>query len=199
MPEIDYTFTAEIDALEVRTVADRHVLEGICVPYGAVTTKAGPVPEQFAAGAFAELVASRAPVKLTDYNHSRTRISVGRSASFEERAAGLWGRFQINRTPEGESAFQNLSEGVYGGLSIGFLPVREEQRGGVRTITQARLHHVSLVEEPAYDDAVLLSLRGQSADPIEPWRWIYEPVQRTSIDIEPRKSFTEIMAGIQRR
>src|SRR5258708_5028241 len=143
-----------LDSVELRAdEAGRHYIEGICVPYGRPTDKAGTLPEMFERGAFADLLASKARVKLTDYNHSMQRVPVGYSNAFEERSNGLWARFRLNRTPEGESARANAADGVYGGLSIGFISRTEERRGGVRVITAARLDHVSLVEEPAYNDA----------------------------------------------
>lgn len=145
--------------MEIRAEGDRHFIEGICVPYGKVTDKA-PRPEMFERGAFRDLLASATKkIKLTDYNHSRQRVPVGYSAAFQDRSDGLWARFRLNNTPEGESARLNALDGVYQGLSVGFQARREEMRGGVRTVTDAWLDHVSLVEEPAYDDARILDVR----------------------------------------
>jgi HK97 family phage prohead protease len=107
----------------------------------------------------------------------------------EERAAGLWSRFRFNKTPEGESAFANMAENVYGGLSIGFRSKVEEMRNGVRTILSAHLDHVSLVETPAYADAVVLDVRS-AGDPLAEWRWILEP--RRPIDFSEPPSITEL-------
>jgi HK97 family phage prohead protease len=185
-----------LDAVEIRADdAGRHYIEGICVPYDRPTDRAGAIPEMFARGAFAELLASKARVKLTDYNHSMQRVPVGYSNAFEERSAGLWARFRLNRTPEGESARANAADGVYGGLSIGFIPRAEERRGGVRVITAARLDHVSLVEEPAYDEAEIIDVRSAGADLAE-WRAIFAPLDLT-IDDRPRMSQTLLMAHLR--
>jgi HK97 family phage prohead protease len=184
-----------LDGFELRADdTDRHFIEGICVPYNAVTDKVSGRPEMFAPGAFAELVASKARVKLTDYNHSMVRVPVGYSATFEERSAGLWGRFRLNRTPEGESARANAEEGVYKGLSVGFWPRQEENRAGVRVVTAARLDHVSLVEEPAYVDAEILAVR--RSDDLAALRAAFAPLDLV-IDSRPRMAQTLLMAHLR--
>ena len=157
------TTYAEPQAFETRSENGAHYIEGICVPYGRITTRVGPVPEVFERGAFTGLLAGSSKVKLTDYNHSRQRVPVGYSELFEDRAAGLWARFKINNTPEGESARANAREGVYQGLSVGFIARQHEMRDGVRHVTSAHLDHVSLVEDPAYLEAEILAVRGRTA------------------------------------
>jgi phage head maturation protease len=45
----------------------------------------------------------------------------------------------------------------------------QEQTGsdGAREIVRARLFHVSLVDEPAYDDAKVLAVRGAVSDDVQ--------------------------------
>src|SRR6478752_4766943 len=105
---METTYT-RLDGLELRADGNSHVLEGICVPYNTPTDRTGPDLEQFASGTFTDLVAAGARVKLTDYNHSMQRVPVGYSTLFEEQAGGLWGRFRLNNTPEGESARANAA------------------------------------------------------------------------------------------
>lgn len=194
------TTYAEPQAFETRAGADgTHYIEGICVPYGRVTTRVGPIPEVFERGAFSELVKSQAKVKLTDYNHSRQRVPVGYSEVFEERAGGLWSRFRVNRTPEGESAVANAREGVYQGLSVGFIAHTHEMREGVRHVTSARLDHVSLVEDPAYLEAEILAVRGA-----QPWReaysWVLDTLPEISgVDSAPPEGFTVAIARFRSR
>lgn len=175
------TTYAEPQAFETRSGADgTRYIEGICVPYGRVTHRVGPVPEVFERGAFAELLEAqpKVKVKLTDYNHSRQRVPVGYSEAFEDRPGGLWSRFRVNNTPEGDSAVANAREGVYQGLSVGFIARKHEMRDGVRHVTSARLDHVSLVEDPAYLEAEILAVRGA-----QPWREAYAWVLDTAPDI----------------
>jgi HK97 family phage prohead protease len=185
---------APLDAMEQRSENDRHYIEGICVPYGKVTTRVGPMPEVFEPGAFSDLVSSGKQIKLTDYNHSPQRVPVGYSELFEERSAGLWSRFRLNRTPEGDSAHRNTTEGVYKGLSVGFHTRAAENRAGVRHVLSARLDHVSLVEDPAYLEAEILAVRGA-----DDWRAAYSWVldtrpARLTIDTSPKEGFTIAIA-----
>lgn len=157
-----------VDSLEARDAgAGVHELEGLCVPYDVPTTKAGPRPEVFRRGAFATAATNAGKVRLTDNNHAgASRRPVGVASDLLEDVrdgrVGLWGRFRFYNTPEGRAAFENVREETYGGLSIGFVPVREEVRDGVRNVLEARLHHVSLVDEPAYDDAQVVAVRAAS-------------------------------------
>lgn len=177
------------DELEVRTTADgSHELEGLCVPFGVTTDKAGPVPEMFVRGAFDDLDAARAKIRLTDENHGGSRRPVGVAKVLEQRAAGLWGRFRFYNTPEGRAAFENVTEETYGGLSIGFVATADRMIDGVRHVTRAMLHHVSLVDRPAYDDAVIVSVRSAADD----YAWLRNPPR--SIDIPEVPELTLLIA-----
>jgi HK97 family phage prohead protease len=186
-----------LEDMEIRTAEDGHYIEGICVPYGRRTDRVA-VPEVFDRGAFRELVTANAKVKLTDYNHSRDRVPVGYSRHFEERTEGLFGRFRLNNTPEGRSAHENSIEGVYGGLSIGFIARADRMQEGVRHVTAARLDHVSLVEVPAYQDAVITALRGVLDAELAEWRALANR-SLPAIDTRDRTSQNLLMASIRRR
>lgn len=151
--------------LELRKTAE-NVLEGVCVPYGVTTMKAGhPRGERFLAGAFAD-VDTRAKIRLTDSHlEGDQRRPVGVGTEFRDAAEGLVGAFRFYNTPEGRGARENVIEGTYGGLSVGFVPI-EERTGedGAREVVKARLFHVSLVDEPAYDDAKILAVRSALPD-----------------------------------
>jgi len=153
--------------LELRKSND-HALEGIAVPYDVTTMKAGyPRGERFLPGAFAEIDAT-AKIRLTDSHlEGDQRRPVGVGTSFRDTPAGLLSAFRFYDTPEGRGARENVIEGTYGGLSVGFVPI-EERIGddGAREIVKARLFHVSLVDEPAYDDARILAVRSAVPDEV---------------------------------
>jgi len=186
-----------LDTMEIRTSEDRHYIEGICVPWGTRTDRV-EVPEVFDRGAFPGLVEDRVRVKLTDYNHSPSRVPVGYSTTFEDRPEGLFGRFRLNNTPEGRSAHENSADGVYGGLSIGFIARAHKMIDGVRHVTHARLDHVSLVEVPAYENAVITALRGVLDAEIADWRAL---ANRTpaAIDTRDRTPQNLLMLNVRRR
>jgi HK97 family phage prohead protease len=150
----------DLGRLELREVDDGHELDGMCVPYGVETRKVGPRPERFAAHAFAGISIAASKIRLVDENHAyRGRRPVGVARAFDDEESGLVGRFRFYDTPEGRSAYENVRAGTYGGLSIGFVATRERFVSGVREIIAAKLHHVSLVDEPAYDDAQIIAVR----------------------------------------
>jgi HK97 family phage prohead protease len=144
-----------VSGLELRAASGSGVgtLEGLCVPYDVPTYQAGPSPEVFRFGALASATADPSRVRLRDNNHDMSGRPVGVATALTERPDGLHGRFRFYDTPQGRSAWQNVQERTYGGLSVGFVSERERTRGGMREVLAARLDHVSLVDEPAYDRA----------------------------------------------
>jgi HK97 family phage prohead protease len=154
--------------LELRASTDGAGLDGLCVPYGSTTLKAGyPKGERFLPGSFADLIATNgaAKIRLTDSHDESGRRPIGVATEFREEEAGLWGRFRFYNTPEGRGGRENVVEQTYGGLSVGFLPVAERVGDdGAREIVRARLFHVSLVDEPAYSDARVLAVRSALPD-----------------------------------
>lgn len=149
--------------LELRRAAGskQHELEGVCVPYGRTSMKTEyPAGERFLPGAFAALTARSAKVRLRDAHAQDERRPVGIATGFSDSDEGLVGRFRFYDTPEGRGAWENVVEETYGGLSVGFYPVRDRKSAdGVREIVEAKLHHVALVDEPAYEEARVLAVR----------------------------------------
>jgi HK97 family phage prohead protease len=149
--------------LELRRAGD-HTLEGLCVPYDRTTMKAGyPHGERFLPGAFADVTtrSGQTRIRLTDSHiEGDARRPVGIATELRDTSSGLFGTFRFYNTPEGRGAWENVTEGTYGGLSVGFVPVTERRAAdGAREIVKARLFHVSLVDEPAYDEAKVLAVR----------------------------------------
>lgn len=158
-------------ALEVRAVETdaegRHTLEALCVPYGrptyAVALK-GYRGEVFARGAFTGLLESPTAwpkVRLTDSHvEGDRRRPIAKATEFRDTDEGLVGRWQFFDTPEGRGGWENVREQTYGGVSVGFIATDETRTGdGLREVRGARLHHVSLVDEPAYREAKVLAVR----------------------------------------
>ena len=151
--------------LELRSKGDDHVLEGLCVPYDRVTLKAGyPRGERFAPGAFKGSAQPGVKVRLIDEDHAAAhgaaRRPVGVATELRDDREGLWGTFRFYDTPEGRGAWENVREETYGGLSIGFQAVKDRRdSAGVREVIEARLHHVSLVDDPAYEQAKIVAVR----------------------------------------
>jgi HK97 family phage prohead protease len=163
------TFALEIR--EAKALDDgRHVIEALCVPWNTPTMltphRGGEV---FARGAFGELIANPQAwpkVRLTDSHlDSALRRPVAKGLEFRDDPRGLAGTFQFFNTPTGREAWENVVENTYGGVSVGFIATDEGKRDGMREVRTARLHHVSLVDEPAYADAQVVAMRAaQHAD-----------------------------------
>jgi HK97 family phage prohead protease len=189
---METTLTIPVDTLELRDADGVHELEGICVPYDRPTMKAGPRPEVFRRGAFATIAEAVGKVRLTDENHANGRRPVGIAEAFEERADGLWGRFRFYKTRQGADAYDNVREGTYGGLSIGFRAIVDDVVAGVRNVREARLHHVSLVDEPAYDDARIIAVRAA-----DEWAALRRVVE-LPLDVRHNPDFTSRIARLRR-
>ena len=91
--------------LELRHTAE-HTLEGICVPYGVTSTKAGyPQGERFLAGSFAGVTAS-SKIRLTDIHDSTGKRPIGVATEFRDTPQGLLGTFRFYNTPQGRGAWK---------------------------------------------------------------------------------------------
>lgn len=141
----------------------KHILTGLCVPYNRVTMNvAATRGEKFAPGAFATAPAAASKIRLTDsHQPGEARRPVGVATALQDAPDGLYGTFRFYDTPEGRGAWENVQEGTYGGLSVGFhvVKARTSVLDGCREVLEARLYHVSLVDEPAYEDAKVLAVR----------------------------------------
>ena len=118
----------DIPPLELRREGEQRILRVRCVPYGEVSHKAGGRPERFRAGAFATAAAHAGKIRLRDANHSKDRLPVGVGQSFEDLPDGLYGEYRVYNTPEGRAAIENVEEGVYAGVSVGFYAEDEDSR-----------------------------------------------------------------------
>lgn len=134
--------------LNVKKLTEAGQIEGLAAGYGNVDSHG----EVFAPGAFAKSIANiksgRSPAMLLHHDHRRP---VGRWDAFKETPAGLSvsGSLALDAT-DGKEAYALLKAGALGGLSVGFLPIKQtENQRGVVTITEAELYEISLVSVPS--------------------------------------------------
>jgi len=159
------TFHAELRL----DASDGRVLEGLAVPYGTVSMR-GPYPggERFARGSFKRSVknqAGRLPKLFRNHDHGQ---AIGTAVDMRDTDEGLVASWRIADTPAGNAVLQEVREGVLDALSVGFQSVREEAVDGVREIREARLLEVSLTPLPAYEGALVMSLRSAGAPIVAP-------------------------------
>jgi HK97 family phage prohead protease len=159
--------TLEIAGLEVREDKDGHHLVGVVAPFSS-TYDAGNYIEQFSSSVFDKSIAERgAKIPLLE-SHDRGRNPIGMSATWEKNNDGLVGDFRLARTARGEEARQLALDGMVTGFSVGFRPIRSntQTRDGRKYITRIEgyLDHVGFLNNPAYEEAQLVSVRGYDPD-----------------------------------
>ena len=153
-------------SLELRS--DGRTLVGIAVPFSTWTEIRdlyGTYEEQVLRGAFARTIAERGPSRVKFLaQHDSAAFPIGRTISLREDVNGLSAEFRVAQTPRGDEALQLVKEGALDGLSIGFRPVRDSWSadGTQRTILEAALAEISLVNFPAYEKATVTAVRAAS-------------------------------------
>jgi HK97 family phage prohead protease len=159
---VNDTTTVTFPALELR-IADptQRIIEGIVVPWDEITymtPHAGG--ERFRLGSLTRTVTERGDRIKLFRNHDHSR-AVGRAVAWDaEHPDGCWGQFKIAGTAAGDDVLAEIGERMLDAFSIGFRPL-QAVRGdhGVRDVTEASLHEVSLCPIGAYDGARVLAMR----------------------------------------
>ena len=137
--------------------------------YGSVYSVTDLGGDIVAPGAFAESLSNwhqkgRLPAML--FGHQAGELPVGAYQSIKETPAGLWldGNLAID-TQKGGDLHKLMKIGAISGLSIGFRTRDDsyDQVTGVRTIKQADLHEISIVNTPMNDQARVVSVKSIEA------------------------------------
>ena len=157
--------------LEFRNGGDGRTVGGLVVPYGTPTEirdRTGSYTEVFRPGAFAKTIAERgSKVKLfIEHSHQQNRLPIGRATSLVDTKPGVLGDFYVSRTRDGDEALELIRDGALDAFSVGFEPIQNDwtsDRSAVERV-EARLWEVSLVGIPAYEDALVSSVRSDSPD-----------------------------------
>lgn len=146
---------------------------GRAVPYGVtidVTDFDGArYRERFEYGAFARTIRERGhKVKLLDH-HNRRKLAVGRAVDLREESDGLHSAFEVANTRDGDELLELVRTGVVDSFSIGFEPVRDRRErdanGDLVVRLEVKLHEVSAVNFPAYEDALIGGVRSELSIP----------------------------------
>lgn len=151
--------TTELRA--VRLPDDTVNIGGIAVPFDQWQDIGGVFHERIDASAFRDTLSDDDQVLLMSHGGEPiARRSTG-TLSLVPGKDGLELSAQIDtRDPDSQKAAVKIERGDFGGLSIGFVALREqwdEQKSKVpsRTILSAELREVSLVAFPAYGDTTI--------------------------------------------
>jgi HK97 family phage prohead protease len=150
--------------LELRSGGDGRTVGGLVVPYDSPTEireMGGSYTEVFRHGAFAKSIVERgSKVKLLA-EHQRGSLPIGKATHLVETKAGLQGEFYVSRTAAGDDVLELVRDGALDSFSVGFEPIKDTwttDRSSVERV-EARLWETSLVAIPAYQDALITSLR----------------------------------------
>jgi phage head maturation protease len=137
-----------LDTLTAAAVElDRRLIEGTIVPFGVPgLTSAGRLTIEAGALVWAPDLSR---LKLTR-EHDRT-APVAYATVLEPRAGGLFARFKVAPTPEGDTALLEAAEHVRDGLSVDLVDVILSDDG--TRVVSGRIATVGLCSVPAYDEA----------------------------------------------
>lgn len=148
--------------LEIR--GDGRTVVGLAVPFdrpAAIRDASGTYSEVFRRGSFARTIAERGDKVKFLAQHDRRSLPLGRARVLREDASGLYAEFRVSKTAAGDEALELIRDGALDALSIGFRPIRDQwaaDRSEVQRL-EVRLDEVSAVAFPAYDGALIASVR----------------------------------------
>ena len=140
------TFSASIQAAD----SERRIISGKIMEYGATgNTSAGPVI--FERGSIS--IPSAAKVKLLAQHEPNNPI--GRAQSFSTDGDFIFGTFKISNSSKGTDYLTLAAEDLISGLSVGVEVEASLPKEGYLLVTAAKLVEVSLVESPAFENAIV--------------------------------------------
>ena len=153
------TFSSPIEAADT----GRRIISGVVVPFGKVGhTSVGDVV--FEQGSIA--IHDQTKIKLLA-QHDPTN-PIGRAQSFTTTDTAIMGTFKISASQKGTDYLIMASEDLIGGLSVGVEVIASKpSKDGTLYVTAAVLKEVSLVESPAFKDAIVTKVAASEgeADP----------------------------------
>jgi HK97 family phage prohead protease len=154
MTKMILNFSSEIEAADV----ERRIIAGIVVPFNKVGyTSVGPVI--FEPGSIK--IPDTAKVKLLA-NHENSN-PIGRAVSFQTNEEMITGSFKISSSATGQDFLIRASEGLIASLSIGVEVIASKpSKDGTLYVQSAVMKEVSLVEAPAFADAIVTRVAASS-------------------------------------
>ena len=151
-------FSSPIEAAD----SGRRIISGVVVPFGKVgNTSVGPVV--FERGSIA--IKDGTKIKLLA-QHDPTN-PIGRAQSFSTTNEAIYGSFKISASQKGTDYLIMASEDLIGGLSVGVEVIASKpSKDGTIYVQSAILKEVSLVESPAFVDAVVTSVAASEGEEV---------------------------------
>ena len=142
--------------------AGRRLISGVVLPFNTIgNTSAGPVI--FESGSVEIPDAKR--IKLLAM-HSKND-PIGRAQSFTTTQDAIYGTFKISASSRGTDYLTLAAEDLISALSIGVDVLKaKENEEGILVISSARMTEVSLVESPAYAEAIVTKVAANEAEEV---------------------------------
>ena len=152
---MNLTFSTPIQAADT----ERRIITGTIMEYGATgQTSAGPVV--FEQGSIQMPSASR--IKLLAQHNANDPI--GRAQSFSSQGNFIYGSFKISNSSKGTDYLTLAAEDLVSGLSVGVEVIASLPKDDYLLVTSARLVEVSLVESPAFENAIVTSVAASESE-----------------------------------
>ena len=153
---MNLTFSSDIEAADV----ERRIIAGVVVPFNKVGfTSVGPVI--FESGSIQ--IPDATKIKLLA-QHDPTN-PIGRAQAFQTSDAAITGSFKISNSATGQDFLIRASEGLIASLSIGVEVIASKPgKDGTLYVQSAMMKEVSLVESPAFADAVVTKVAASESE-----------------------------------
>ena len=149
------TFSTSIQAAD----SERRIISGKIMEYGATGyTSVGPVI--FERGSIS--IPSAAKVKLLAQHEPNNPI--GRAQSFTNDGDFIYGSFKISNSSKGTDYLTLAAEDLISGLSVGVEVEASLPKEGYLLVTAAKLIEVSLVESPAFENAIVTNVAASESE-----------------------------------
>jgi len=152
------TFSTPIQAADT----ERRIISGKIMEYGAVGyTSVGAVV--FEQGS----IQIPSPGKIKLLAQHRADDPIGRAQSFSKDGNFIYGSFKISSSSKGTDYLTLAAEDLVSGLSVGVEVISSQPTDTHLLVTAAKLIEVSLVESPAFENAVVTSVAASEGESVE--------------------------------
>jgi HK97 family phage prohead protease len=156
LENLHLTFASQIESSDT----GRRIIAGVVLPFNTIgNTSAGPVI--FQSGSVEIPEAKR--IKLLA-QHSQND-PIGRAQSFQVTQDAIYGTFKVSASQKGTDYLTLAAEELVSSLSIGVDVVKAKKNAdGVLVVSSAIMREVSLVESPAYADAIVTKVAASEGE-----------------------------------
>lgn len=146
-------------ALDTKSIEDNGQVEGLAVGYGNLD-RGGDI---VLPGAITASIAGKSALPMLMFHDQRRPAGVWNR--FTETSEGLLvkGRFAMSTTA-GREAHGLVKDGALGGLSMGFIAVKERRVGKANHIVEAALHEISLCTIPMNEKTLITGFKAMLDD-----------------------------------